>query len=118
MTRCSLQGLVTFAEDLDFESDDVRQYINKQFESYDLGEYDTVVLGCTHFIYYKKVLEEILPGHIQLVDGNLGTVNRLIELVKHELNSSGDQQILYFSSANVVSSLQFERYLECLKSIE
>ncbi|MNP64797.1 glutamate racemase [compost metagenome] len=39
------------------------------------------MLGCTHFPYYKSILQQILPPHIELIDGSQGTVERLCSLI-------------------------------------
>jgi len=36
------------------------------------------VLGCTHFNYFKDSLREILPPNVSIIDGNEGTIKRLI----------------------------------------
>ena len=112
--KLSLQGLVGFAEAFDFESKALRSYLEEQLYSIDLSEFGTLVLGCTHFVYFKKLLENMLPSHIQIVDGNQGTVNQLISLIGHELNREGIQSIRYFDSKKEASSLQFKRYLKQL----
>ena len=48
---------------------------------YDLDQYGIVVLGCTHYPFYTDILREVLPPHIDIVDGNAGTVRRLAALL-------------------------------------
>ena len=68
---------------------------------------DTLVLGCTHFVFYRPVLRELLPAHVALIDGNRGTVLHLMDLLKQRgalctqghggiviENSSADPQLL------------------------
>lgn len=52
---------------------------------------NSIVLGCTHFIFYKKRLRELLPTTIQLIDGNLGTALHLKDILsnKNLLNDTG-----------------------------
>ena len=35
------------------------------------------MLGCTHFIYFKKLLRQQIPAHITIIDGHQGTINEL-----------------------------------------
>ena len=50
---------------------------------------DSVVLGCTHFIFYRDYLNQFLPENTNLVDGNIGTCRHLKEVLedKNELNT-------------------------------
>lgn len=48
---------------------------------YDLSKIDSIVLGCTHFVFYRSYFEELLPAHIHLIDGNHGTGMHLKELL-------------------------------------
>lgn len=43
-------------------------------------DYDVIVLGCTHYSLIKEKIQEFFPGS-ELIDGNEGVVNRVVELV-------------------------------------
>ena len=53
-------------------------------------EIDSIVLGCTHFVFYKERLQDMLPSSIQLIDGNYGTAHHLKDILTHKnlLNDS------------------------------
>lgn len=53
-------------------------------------EIDSIVLGCTHFVFYKELLQDMLPSSIQLIDGNYGTAHHLKDILTHKnlLNDS------------------------------
>lgn len=36
-----------------------------------------IVLGCTHFLFYKERLLQLIDKNVQVIDGNAGTVNRV-----------------------------------------
>lgn len=93
--KIALPGLVHFAEKLDFHSQDVYDYLKKELENYDLNEYGSIVLGCTHFIYFKDVLRDIIPAHVHLVDGNEGTIRQLSKYIEH---LSDEQSVEYYFS--------------------
>ena len=38
---------------------------------------DTLVLGCTHFVFYRDYFRELLPERAAVIDGNEGTVRHL-----------------------------------------
>lgn len=46
----------------------------------DSGSYDGVVLGCTHYIYLRDLLQRYFPA-AQIVDGNLGVARRVKQLL-------------------------------------
>ena len=72
-----LPRLVEFAQDLEFDSPAVRAYLREELAKFELERLGSLVLGCTHFNYFKDVLREILPPHVRIIDGIDGTLNRL-----------------------------------------
>ena len=73
-----LPGLVEFAENMEFVSPRVTEYLREQMKPYDFSRYSALVLGCTHFNYFKDSFRSILPDNVHFVDGNEGTVRELI----------------------------------------
>lgn len=117
----SLQRLVSFAEKGDFESDELRVYLKGQFSSIDLETVHSVVLGCTHFSFYKGMLREILPPHIHLIDGNEGTVRRMASFFKvpDTVGTSKDAlglgQMTFYESGRTMKGERRELYLSYLE---
>ena len=72
-----LPRLVEFAQDLEFDSPAVRAYLREELGKFELARLGSLVLGCTHFNYFKDVLREILPPRVRIIDGIDGTLNRL-----------------------------------------
>ena len=94
-----LQNLVNFAENLQFSGVEVEEDITTLLSSYDFEKYESVVLGCTHFIWYQEFFQKILPKHIKLVDGNEGTVRQLGRVIAGNKSSHRTQETkLYFSN--------------------
>lgn len=95
-----LPELVEHCEALNFDQKVMKDYFTKQFESFDLNEYGTIVLGCTHYPFYKSILSDLLPAHIRMIDGSKGTVNRLIQVLSDNdlLSSSGNRDVTLFNS--------------------
>ncbi|RAR44609.1 glutamate racemase [Paenibacillus sp. MDMC362] len=95
-----LPELVEHCEALNFDQKVMKDYFTKQFESFDMNEYGTIVLGCTHYPFYKRILSDLLPDHIRMIDGSKGTVNRLIQILSdHDLlSSSGNRDVKLFNS--------------------
>ena len=57
--------------------DQAQRYLLEHFSPYDLSSVDAVVLGCTHYVFLRPVLKNILPETVQVLDGNLGTARQL-----------------------------------------
>ena len=72
-----LPRLVEFAQDLEFDSPAVRAYLREELAKFELERLGSLVLGCTHFNYFKDILRETLPPHVRIIDGIDGTLNRL-----------------------------------------
>lgn len=77
----ALPELVTYAESYQFDEKKLTRYFNEQFAAFDLNEFSGIVLGCTHFVYFRSILRKILPEHMQIFDGNEGTIKHLRECV-------------------------------------
>ena len=73
----ALPRLVEFAERREFVSPRVEEYLWSALAPYDLMKYSAIVLGCTHFNYFKDTLRRILPKTVGFVDGSEGTVEEL-----------------------------------------
>lgn len=76
-----LPELVRFAERGEFESARVTAYLARRLSDYALGEYGELVLGCTHFNYFKDTFQKLLPPRIHMIDGSLGTVRQLMRVL-------------------------------------
>ena len=118
--RLALPELVTFAERMEFNSQAVTDYLQKQLQPFDLSKYSSLVLGCTHFNYFKDTMREILPDNVQFVDGNEGTVRELIRRLKERnLLEQQEQKVTYFySGRQVTDSMELERLQKCLARLE
>ncbi len=107
----SLQELVMFAERFEFDSDALYAYLEEKLGGYDWSNYHSLVLGCTHFIYFKNQLRRFIPESVNLLDGNQGTINRLISLIEP---GEGSGQIEFYISGTLDNSGYFDRFLAYL----
>lgn len=95
--RLAMDELVSFAEAFDFNSEAVEHYIRERLSGLQLDEYESLVLGCTHFIYFKNIIAKLFARTINIIDGNEGTVRHLFNsLLPATLDSPG--QITFYSS--------------------
>lgn len=119
--KLAMDSLVTFAEQRCFEGPDVEAYLRSQLSHYDLTSYAAVVLGCTHFIYFKPLLRSILGLDVVLVDGNQGTVRHMFSYL-HASNAAGatlesvntPPQVSFFRSGKAAAADVYVDYLSRL----
>lgn len=115
-----ISGLVEYAEQFQFNTQTVITFLQNKFDLYDMNLYGTVVLGCTHFIYFKKYIKQIIPANIDLIDGNQGTVRHLknVLLEKNLINDkSASGKIEFYSSGKKKDNVLLKRYLQVLEPI-
>jgi glutamate racemase len=105
--RLSLQGLVSFAEKFDFKSLAARNYLSHSFSKINWVEFDSIILGCTHFIYFKQLIRQLIPAEIQILDGNEGTVKHLQNTITLNTNKQ-TFPIEFFSSKKSMPHAHFE----------
>ena len=81
--------------------DEARRYLLELFSPYDLTKVDAVVLGCTHYVFLRQVLKEILPDTVSVLDGNAGTARQLRRvLTANDLLADGQGRITLETSGD------------------
>ncbi len=100
--------LVQFAERGETDTEEVSQFIDRLLSALDISRYGTVVLGCTHFIYFKRQIIEKLPLGTDVTDGNNGTVRHLKNILVRDfmLGCSGNGKVSFFVSGNRPATVQ------------
>lgn len=97
----ALPELVIYAEEMDFASQRVVNYIKEKILNLNLEQYGAIVLGCTHFIWYRELLRKLLPHNIGIFDGNEGTLHYLQYILSKsdclEKKSDSQNVILHFT---------------------
>ncbi len=111
--KMSLQELVLYAEYFDLNNPEIPLYLEKKFDSLDWDEYGAVVLGCTHFLFFKDLIKRYVPDHQAIIDGHNGTINRLMSLIKEE-NIGYNGAISYFQSGREKPHIYYDHYLRYL----
>lgn len=120
----ALPQLVRFAETGEFESDKVVESLKESLKEYPVNEYKAVVMGCTHFNYFKENYKKIFPQTTKYVDGIEGTLKELVRRLPHnltdeELNGKGSVEY-YFSGRKVTEEEKsvIKKYLAQLDRVE
>jgi glutamate racemase len=113
----ALPRLVEFAERGEFEAPAVTDYLLEKLSPYKLEDYGELVLGCTHFNYFKDSLRKILPDNVRLIDGSEGTVKQLARVLgikTTETPYSGGQNVSYYYSGRPLTDDKDLEYIRQL----
>lgn len=115
----AMPKLVEFAERGEFNTERVKEYIRESLEKFNLEEYSYLVLGCTHFPYFKTTLKEILPDSICIIDGSIGVAERLKEVLEENkiLGSNKLEITFYYSGRKVKEKIEIEKLRYLLQKI-
>ncbi len=120
----ALPMLVRFAQKDEFNSSNVMNYLNNEFAGYNFGDYSELVLGCTHFNYFKDSFAKLFPSDIEIIDGNIGVSNNLKNtLIKNgiidgEHNSNERGRVEYYYSGRAVDDAELSHIKELHKRLE
>lgn len=96
--------LVNIVEnDLLDDKEVVHNQLKYYYKDLNMDKIDSVVLGCTHFVFYREYMESLLNESINIVDGNLGTTNHLKEILRegNELRDNDEEgSVEIYNSSN------------------
>ena len=95
------------------EADDLAcRYLLDLFSPYDLTQVDAIVLGCTHYVFLRPILAQILPAGVSVLDGNEGTARQLRRVLEaHDLLARGQGSITLETSGDPAQVLPVMRRL-------
>lgn len=77
-------GLMNFVERGDLYGDDVKLYLEELLYEYAHNEVDAVVLGCTHYPFVRKLIQEVLGEDVRVFDGGPGTAREMKRRLKEK----------------------------------
>lgn len=121
VTTLPCPGLVELVERGMIQNEDITQYLTELFELFDFREVAAVVLGCTHYVFAKEQIKQMVGKNTCVLDGNCGTVKHLKEVLEQNdlmrlpLSKKRDteEQIKFFTSGNEREKLPlFKQLLE------
>ena len=115
-----MPDLVRFAETGIFDGEEVQSYISDQLKGTDLSQYTSLVLGCTHFNYFKKALRAQIPEPISFVDGIEGTVAQLLRKINRTPAQASDNppEVDYYFSGRPATPAEQERIKNLYKILD
>ncbi len=110
----ALPELVELAERFVFDPQVVVPILRDKLSGVSPETFGTVVLGCTHFLFFKKSFRELFSSFADIIDGNEGTVRHLKNTLqsKNLLSNQGSGHVDYFESGiSVKDTDPFKKYL-------
>ncbi len=96
--------LIGLVEKGEISGKNVTIQLEKYFNNIDMKNVGAVVLGCTHFVFFKRKIDKIFNNKITVFDGNYGTSKHLKNsLIKTNLVNPNKKQtgnVEFFNSGN------------------
>ncbi len=91
--RVPCTGLMELVEQEDWKGS--RAYLENLFAGYDPERVDAVVLGCTHYVFLKDMIREMLPARVAITEGSEGTARQLKRVLArgHLLKEGGEGRV-------------------------
>lgn len=103
----AMPKLVEYAERGEFNSKEIEDYLKKQLQEFNLNDYSEIVLGCTHFPFFKEKIKKVVPQNINIIDGSKGVANRLKDILqKNDLLGNNNLKIEYYYSGRKVEDCE------------
>ncbi|PID62991.1 MAG: glutamate racemase [Gammaproteobacteria bacterium] len=115
--KIDLDRLVVFAERFEFDSPAVRAYLANQLANVSAASHDVLVLGCTHFVFYKALIQAQVGAGVKVIDGNQGTVNHLLNSLNATAQPTSAGTVRFYASG-VLDSPARSRQLRALLALE
>lgn len=110
--KISSPRLVTLVENGIISGNEIENYIKEIFFEYDIKKMESIVLGCTHFLYLKKSLINIFGETIKIYDGNMGTVKRVKQILGEKSILTRNQNKGYLRIENSLSDEMVKQSFE------
>ncbi len=97
------------AVELDYNKQQIIESINKELSFFNDKDIDSLVLGCTHYSFLIKEINEYFIGKVRIIDSSEGVSNRIISLIDSSFLSYTNEKYCIISS-NITNCLsKYER---------
>ena len=103
----ALSQLVSFAEKGIFDTDIIVPYLHEELSGFDPKDYGVLVLGCTHFNFFKDSFRIVMP-EVKIIDGSTGSAAYLKTRMEEEgllavkEDSCDEEKVIYVESGRIV----------------
>ncbi len=89
-------GLVDFVENGILKGDELEDFLKWLYLPYSSIEFDSIVLGCTHYPFLKDAISKVFNCQ-NVIDGGEGTVNNLFR----QISRDNEGELIFINSANL-----------------
>jgi glutamate racemase len=96
-----------FVERGEWDGEGLRNHLKGLLSPFNDETVDAVVLGCTHYIFLRQMINSLFPPKTAVLDGNVGTVRQLKRRLEEQgllrmrevggqavLETSGDPKVM------------------------
>lgn len=107
-------GLMEFVERGDLEGEDLRTYLQELLGKVSEEPVDGIVLGCTHYPFVRKMIQEIAGKEVTIYDGGPGTAREMRRrLAQKELLNPKQEKgnVIFFNSRDTKQEMELCRLL-------
>lgn len=117
--RVECPGLSKLIENAGPDSIEIKQYLEKLLTKYQSKEISAVVIGCTHFSFIEKDIQETV-GSAVIFDGRHGTARHLEEvIVQKDMIAEGEGRMdLISTHEDMTYKLLMDRFMRMALSSE
>lgn len=113
-------SFVTMVEQGIVAGEEAEAEVRRCLEPFIQEEVKAVVLGCTHFVFLREVIEKVLGADVAIFDGNLGTVKHLLQTLEergdHDMTQH-EATIEIINSGGMGLVLQSQKLLSLYKPL-
>lgn len=96
-------GLVELVEQGELEGEQVEEMLRGFLAPYLDRPVKAIVLGCTHYVFLRKAIRQVIGDGVALVDGNLGTAMQLLRKLREggleKLDTGIQGKVAFLTSA-------------------
>ncbi len=106
-------GLVELIEQGRVDDSSTKDLIQKYLNSFINSQVDTIVLGCTHYIFIKNIIEEIMGPKVKIIDTGLAVAKQ----VKSELKKFNLQNKVKGNNYSISTNSENQKMKKIIKSV-
>lgn len=103
-------GLVELIEKGEIHSDLIKRLIHSYLLPLKNNKVDVIVLGCTHYVFIKKIVEDYFSGMVSVIDTGLAVALHVERILKEKnlasLESSPSSPLVYSNGNDINGSIE------------
>lgn len=106
-------GLMEFVEAGNTDGEDLKDFLEDLLAPY-LRDIDSIVLGCTHYPFVQRVIQDIAGERVRIFDGGAGTareMRRRLELAGLRTARAKKGTVLFENSLATEEEIELSRFL-------